>query len=105
VAGDDLVIIADQDGICEAEFWMLSAICRIGFLEWVRAFRLYGRSPAIGIAATAIDSMGVSWLRGKPLPPGRVGRDSLERTLCISCVANARRFGTNTLFGHVQRSP
>ena len=36
--GDDLVVIADQDRIGEAELRMLSAICRICFLEWVRAF-------------------------------------------------------------------
>ena len=38
VAGDDLVLVADQHRVGEAEASMLSAICRICFLEWVRAF-------------------------------------------------------------------
>ena len=40
VISDDLVIIADQDRIGEAELPDAAAICRICFLEWVREFRL-----------------------------------------------------------------
>ena len=39
VTGDDLVLIADQDRVGEAEALDASAICLICFLEWVRALR------------------------------------------------------------------
>jgi hypothetical protein len=55
MSGDDLVIIADQHGIGEAELPMLSAIWRICFLEWVRAFLAQGRRH---VTATGSMAMG-----------------------------------------------
>src|SRR5438445_200345 len=52
VPGDDLVIITDQDWVGEAELSDAVGICRICFLEWVRAFPVYGRRRATPIDTT-----------------------------------------------------
>ena len=37
--------------------WILFAICRICFLEWVRALRAYGLRLSTGIASTSMRCM------------------------------------------------
>jgi hypothetical protein len=41
-------------GLVKPNRSMLAAICRSCFLEWVRAFRAYGRRLATGIASMVL---------------------------------------------------